>query len=132
LLVGFFMLVTGLAFKVAIFPFHAWAPDVYQGAPTPVTGFMATGVKAVLFAALLRVMATEVLLADRMQSFVSVLEWLAALTMVAGNVAAIVQNNLKRMLAYSGIAHSGYALIGVIATGISGEGALGASSVMFY
>lgn len=132
LLVGFFMLTAGLCFKVAIFPFHAWAPDVYQGAPTPVTAFMATGVKAVLFAAFLRVVATEALLADRMQSFVSVLEWLAVFTMVAGNIAAIVQNNLKRLLAYSGIAHSGYALIGVIASGISGENTLGASSVMFY
>lgn len=131
-LFGVLMLIAGLGFKVAVFPFHSWAPDVYQGSPTPVTAFMATGVKVVTFVALLRVVATDVLLGDKSTALVSVMEWIAVLTMVVGNIAAIMQNNLKRLLAYSGIAHSGYAFIGVIAAGIGGQNLLGASGVMFY
>ena len=93
-------------------PFHAWTPDVYQGAPTPVASFMATAVKTASFAAFLRLAATNSMAGS--QNLVDVLQWLAVITMVVGNVGAIMQNNLKRVLAYSSIAHSGYLLIGLI------------------
>lgn len=131
-LFGVALLVIGLGFKVAIVPFHAWTPDVYEGSPTPVTGFMATGVKIVIFAAFLRFIGTEVLLGEQASSLVVCMQWLAVFTMLVGNIAAIMQNNFKRMLAYSSIAHSGYAFVGVIAAGISGEPILGASGTMFY
>ena len=131
-LFGIVLAVLGMCFKVSVFPFHAWAPDVYQGAPTPVTAFMATGVKAVSFTFFLRLILTEVLLADRAESFINILQWLAVFTILVGNIAALLQANLKRMLAYSSIAHSGYAMMGLIAAGIGGEAALGASGLIFY
>jgi NADH-quinone oxidoreductase subunit N len=124
------MLVVGFCFKVSIAPFHAWTPDVYQGAPTPHTAFMATAVKVVSFAAFLRLIATKSLVgSENLQDF---LQWLAVITMIVGNVAAVLQNNLKRMLAYSSVAHSGYLLVGLIATGVSNEMSFGASGVIFY
>jgi len=131
-LMGFVMLVVGTCFKISIFPFHAWAPDVYQGSPTPVTGFMATGVKAATLAFFLRIMASQTLLAERAWPIVDVLQWLAALTILVGNVGAVRQTSLKRMLAYSSVAHSGYLMIGLIAAGVGGENLVGASGVMFY
>jgi NADH-quinone oxidoreductase subunit N len=131
-LLGFVMLLTGVCFKISIFPFHSWAPDVYQGAPTPVTGFMATGVKAATLAFFLRLMASQTLLADRALPLIDVLQWLAALTILVGNVGAVRQTSLKRMLAYSSVAHSGYLMIGLIAAGVGGENLIGASGVMFY
>ncbi len=131
-LLGFVFLTIGLCFKVSIAPFHAWTPDVYQGAATPLTGFMATGVKVVTLAFFLRLMATEALITEKAFQFVDVLQWLAVLTILLGNIAAIMQSNLKRMLAYSSIAHSGYVLIGLIAAGVGGSAALGASGVIFY
>lgn len=131
-LLGFVFLVVGLAFKVSIVPFHAWTPDVYQGSATPLTGFMATGVKVATLAFFLRVMATEALITERAYQFVDVLQWLAVLTIIVGNVAAIMQSNLKRMLAYSSVAHTGYVLIGLIAAAVGGQAGLGASGVIFY
>ncbi len=129
-LFGISLVIIGFCFKVSIAPFHAWTPDVYQGAPTPLTAFMATAVKVVSFAAFLRIIATRSLTSS--VNLFDVLQWLAVLTMIVGNLAAIVQSNLKRMLAYSSISNSGYILIGVITAGISGEAAFGASSVIFY
>ena len=129
-LFGICFMILGFAFKVSIVPFHAWTPDVYQGAPTPITAYMATAIKAVSFAAFLRLIATKVLVGN--ENLLDMLQWLAVITMTVGNVAAIIQNNFKRMLAYSSVAHSGYILVGVITTGISGNAVFGASSVTFY
>jgi len=125
LLVGAGLIIVGLGFKVAAVPFHMWTPDVYEGAPTPITGFMSVGAKAAGFAALLRVLLFG-LGAVRLD-WMPVLAILAALTMILGNVVALTQTNLKRMLAYSSIAHAGYLLMGLAA----GTGA-GLSAVLFY
>ncbi len=127
---GLSLVVLGFAFKVALFPFHAWTPDVYQGASTPVTAFMATGVKAASFVAFLRVfdMGEQI----QSDSMLNVLTWIAVLTMLLGNIAAIMQENFKRMLAYSSIAHSGYAMVGLIAAGFGSNFNTGASSLLFY
>lgn len=131
-LLGFILLIVGLGFKIGMFPFHAWVPDVYQGSPTPLTAFMATGVKAVCLAFFLRVVASQAFTVERFWPFVDVLQWLAALTILIGNVGAFRQKSLKRMLAYSSIAHSGYVMIGLVAAGIGGASMLGASGVVFY
>ncbi len=107
------LLVAGMGFKIAAVPFHMWAPDVYEGAPTPVTAYLSVGSKAASFAMILRIFMEGLpgLVADW-----QVLFWvLAAVTMTVGNIAAISQSNTKRMLAYSSIAHAGYILIGVVA-----------------
>jgi len=129
-LFGVVMLILGFCFKVSIAPFHAWTPDVYQGAPTPHAAFMATAVKATSFAAFLRIISTKSLVGS--ENLLNLLQWLAVITMLVGNMAAIVQTNFKRMLAYSSIAHSGYLLVGLITAGISQEAAFGNSSVVFY
>lgn len=129
-LVGTSLVILGFCFKVSIAPFHAWTPDVYQGAPTPHTAFMATAIKAVSFAAFLRVIATKSLVFS--DGLFELLQWLAVITMLVGNVAAIIQNNFKRMLAYSSISHSGYLMVGLIASGSSEVGAFGASGLIFY
>src|SRR3989304_4932021 len=113
LLAGIGLLLVGLGFKVASVPFHMWVPDVYEGAPTPITAFMAAGPKAAAFAALLRVF---ILSFDPLGNLWTVILWiLAALTMTVGNLLAISQMNIKRMLAYSSIAHAGYILIAIVA-----------------
>jgi len=110
---GAAMLLVGFGFKVASVPFHMWAPDVYEGAPTTATAFMSAGVKAAAFGALLRVFGSALpALADRWQPLVAVL---AIVTMIVGNLAALAQANLKRMLAYSSIAHAGYLLTALVA-----------------
>jgi len=119
------LLLVGLGFKVSLVPFHMWTPDVYQGAPTPITGFMAAAVKAAAFAAFLRVFVGA--FAELAWSWVPVFWVIAALTMMAGAILAVVQTDLKRMLGYSAVAHAGYALIGVIA--VSREGV---SATLFY
>lgn len=129
-LFGICFVMIGFCFKVSIAPFHAWTPDVYQGAPTPHTSFMATAVKVVSFAAFLRLIATKSLIGS--PNLLDMLQWLAVITMIAGNVAAILQNNLKRMIAYSSIAHSGYLLVGIITAGVSDASFFGAGSVIFY
>jgi NADH-quinone oxidoreductase subunit N len=112
---GIGMVIVGLGFKAAIVPFHSYAPDVYEGAPTPVTAFMSVAAKAGAFAALLRIV--QVLAAAGVAGpFHNVLWGLAAATMIVGNVLAVRQTNLKRMLAYSSIAHAGYILVGVLAS----------------
>jgi len=122
---GLGLLLIGLGFKISAVPFHMWAPDVYDGSPTPVTGFMATGVKAAAFAALVR------LLMEAFPSAIAlwqpVVAGLAIASMVAGNLIALAQRSLKRMLAYSSIAHAGYMLVAVW-TGTQG----GAGAVLFY
>lgn len=129
-LFGITFVILGFCFKVSIAPFHAWTPDVYQGSPTPHSAFMATAVKAVSFAAFLRIIATQALVGS--DHLFDILQWLAVITMIVGNTAAILQNNLKRMIAYSSVAHSGYLLIGVITAGVSQNSIFGASSVIFY
>lgn len=111
--VGMLLLIGGMAFKVAAVPFHTWAADAYQGAPTPVTGFMATLVKTAAFALILKVLG-EAFLPLRVQ-WVEAVALLSALTMFVGNVMAFTQTNFKRMLAYSSIVHTGYLLMGVAA-----------------
>jgi NADH-quinone oxidoreductase subunit N len=124
-LIGMGLLLVGFGFKVATVPFHAWAPDVYEGAPTPVTAFMTVGPKAAGFAALVRVLVEAL---PSLQPHWSGLLWVSAvLTMTVGNVVAILQTNVKRMLAYSAIAHAGYILIGIVAHNRAGLGA-----VLFY
>lgn len=113
LLVGIALLLVGFAFKVAAVPFHMWAPDVYEGAPTPTTSYMAAAVKAAAFAALLRVWL-EAFPAAYGQ-WHRAIWWLAALTMLVGNVVALQQRNLKRMLAYSSISHTGFILVALAA-----------------
>lgn len=116
------LLLIGLAFKVAAVPFHSWTPDAYEGAPTSVTALMAVGVKAAAFAAFMRLFlgTFEMLVAD----WSWVLWGLAVLTMTVGNIAALMQRNIKRMLAYSSIAHAGYLLIGMVAGGLNGGAAV--------
>ena len=111
LMAGLVLLVVGLGFKVAAVPFHTWTPDVYQGAPTPVTGFMAATAKAAGFAGLLRVLFTT--FSTLRLDWRPVVWVLAVLTLLVGSVLAIVQNDIKRMLAYSSISHAGYVLIGL-------------------
>ncbi|MEP7324538.1 MAG: NADH-quinone oxidoreductase subunit N [Gemmatimonadota bacterium] len=105
---GLGLLVIGLAFKIAAVPFHMWAPDVYDGAPTPVTGFMATGVKAAGFAGLTRVLVEA--FPSALSQWQPIVAIIAIVTMVVGNLVALVQRPLKRMLAYSSVAHAGYLL----------------------
>ncbi|HEY3278919.1 MAG TPA: NADH-quinone oxidoreductase subunit N [Gemmatimonadales bacterium] len=120
LLAGLALLLIGFAFKVAAVPFHMWAPDVYDGAPTPVTAFMATGVKAAAFAALFRVLTSAF---DHAGAWREIVWWLAILTMVGGNLLALAQRSLKRMLAYSSVAHAGYLLVAVAAGGTAATAA---------
>jgi NADH-quinone oxidoreductase subunit N len=120
-----FLLLVGLGFKVSVVPFHFWAPDVYQGAPTPVAGFLSTASKAAGFAVITRLFV--VAFPDFSQSWTMVLAVLSAVTMTVGNLLALPQTNLKRLLAYSSIAHAGYVMIGVVAFS-----SLGTASVVFY
>ncbi|MDP6894096.1 MAG: NADH-quinone oxidoreductase subunit N [Acidimicrobiales bacterium] len=125
LMISFALILVGLGFKVAAFPFHAWTPDAYQGAPTPVVIWMAAGVKVAGFAAIIRIFPlTFASYVDDWQIPVAVL---SGLTVVFGSVVAVVQTNVKRMLAYSSIAHAGFILIGVQSSSIDGT-----SAVLFY
>jgi NADH-quinone oxidoreductase subunit N len=126
LLVGGAMMLIGFGFKIAMAPFHVWTPDVYEGAPSPITGFMAAGPKAAAFASFLRVFVLGFPLIAGVQasvylhqSWVTAIAVLAMLTMIVGNIAAVMQNNVKRMLAYSSIAHAGYALVGFVGAGMA-------------
>jgi NADH-quinone oxidoreductase subunit N len=117
LVTGLSLVASGLAFKVAAVPFHAWTPDVYEGAPTPVTAFMAAGVKTAAFALLARIfLASQGAASAGAASFGNILMVLAVLTMIFGNLLALPQRSVKRMLAYSSIAHAGYLLVGVVST----------------
>lgn len=134
LVVGVFLLVIAMSFKVAAIPFHMWAPDAYEGAPTPVTGFMAAAVKTAAFAVIIRIFieafGDEAIALGRM-GWTTPLMVIAALTMTIGNVAALRQDNIKRMLAYSSISHAGILLVGVVAAGIGGS-LTATSGVMYY
>jgi NADH-quinone oxidoreductase subunit N len=143
LLAGAAMLLVGFGFKIAMAPFHVWTPDVYEGAPTPVTAFMAAGPKAAGFASFMRVLLFGFPIATAAastagyahQSWLGALTIMAVLTMTVGNVVAIVQNNVKRMLAYSSIAHAGYALVGFVAAGAATDPeqrSAALTSVAFY
>jgi NADH-quinone oxidoreductase subunit N len=125
LLMGLGLLLVGFGFKISSVPFHMWAPDVYEGAPTTITALIATGSKAAAFAALIRVLVVS--LRGLQPDWTALLWAVAALTMTIGNVVALAQSNLKRMLAYSSIAHVGYMLMGLVA-----GSAAGAGGVLFY
>ncbi len=130
---GAWLVILGFLFKVAAVPFHMWMPDVYEGAPTPVTGFMTTGLKAAAFATFVRVFISvgygKGLSASVQAHFHDIIWVSAVLTMTVGNLVALTQTNLKRMLAYSSIAHTGYLLVGVL-TGSGSE--LGYAPVVMY
>ena len=144
LFAGVAMMLVGFGFKIATAPFHIWTPDVYEGAPTPVTAFMAAGPKAAGFASFIRVFvfglpivvsATSAAGVNLHRAWMGALVVMVILTMTLGNVVAIVQNNVKRMLAYSSIAHAGYALVGCIAAGAASDITqrnTAISAVMFY
>ena len=129
--VGVALMLVGFGFKVAAAPFHMWSPDVYQGAPTPVTAFMATGVKAASFAAFARVVFVGLLPAK--DSLTAALWGLSALTILWGNIGALTQKNLKRMLAYSSVGHAGYLLMALVAAPAEGLGSNPRTSgLLFY
>jgi NADH-quinone oxidoreductase subunit N len=123
-LTGVGLLVVGMSFKVAAVPFHMWVPDVYEGAATPVSGFMSTGAKAAAFGAFIVVFMKSTYPAEELRNVFAVL---AALSMIIGNVVAISQTNIKRMLAYSSIAHAGYLLVG-----LASANAIGRNGMIFY
>ena len=119
------LLAVGFLFKVSAVPFHMWTPDAYEGAPTIVTAFMSTGVKAAAFAAFVRVFLSP--LEPLQANWVPILSVVAALTMIVGSVVGVLQSNVKRMLAYSSIAHAGYLILGIVSTNEAGKAA-----VLFY
>ncbi len=132
-LMAMFMMIVGLAFKVSAVPFHMWTPDAYEGAVTPATTFMSVAVKSAAFAVMVRVLLTvfgDDLSASAASGWPPVIAGLAAITMVYGNLAAIGQSSVKRMLAYSSVAHAGYAMVGVVAAFRVEE--IAVSSVLFY
>ena len=129
--VGMALILVGLGFKVAAVPFHMWAPDVYEGAPYPITAYLSIGSKAAAFALVLRLVAEGfVPVADRWEQWQLVLAVLAAVTMMVGNLVALAQRNLKRLLAYSSIGHSGFLLAGIAA--LSLDSSLPSNGVMLY
>ncbi len=137
LLLGASLILVGLGFKVAVVPFHTWTPDVYEGAPTPVTAFMSVGAKAGGFAALLRIviiaLPTLVLTNGQTSAAWQQTFWIvAALTLILGNFVAIAQSNVKRMLAYSSIAHAGYIMMAVAAAGTQGVANAAAQAALLY
>ncbi|MGH7902906.1 MAG: NADH-quinone oxidoreductase subunit N [Candidatus Dormibacteraceae bacterium] len=125
LILGIMLMGVGFAYKVSAAPFHMWTPDVYEGAPTPVTAFMSVGTKAAAFAMIIRVFNSG--LPHLGLEWQALLAFVAAASMLVGNLMAIVQTGVKRLLAYSGVAHAGYVLIGVIA-----GGPFGIAAVLFY
>ena len=134
-LIGVLMLLVGMGFKIALAPFHMWTPDAYEGAPSTSAGFMATAVKAAGFGALIRILILALgspFTSTHAFGWVPVLFTLAAITIVVGNLIALTQTSVKRMLAYSSVAHAGYALIGVVSAGYNLDGGLGNASVLFY
>jgi NADH-quinone oxidoreductase subunit N len=130
LLIGAALILVGLGFKVAAVPFHMWTPDVYQGAPSTVVAFMAVGAKLGGFAALMRVFVTAF---PALGVHLTPVLWgLAALTMLFGNIVAIAQTNIKRMLAYSSISHAGYILVALVPYWKDGVSTVGVASALFY
>jgi NADH-quinone oxidoreductase subunit N len=123
-LLGVLLVLVGLGFKIAIVPFQIWAPDVYQGAPTPTTAFLTVGSKAAGFALLLRVLFTAVPSVVHTHLWANLLIVLSGLTILYGNLCALPQQNIKRLLGYSSISHAGYLLLGVAALNASGQAAI--------
>lgn len=121
------LILVGIGFKVSLVPFHFWAPDVYEGAPTPVSGFLSTASKAAGFAVLVRLFFVAFPDVDLAKTWTLAIAILSAITMTVGNLLTLQQTNIKRLLAYSSVAHAGYVLIGVVALS-----QLGAASVVFY
>lgn len=131
LLLGLILIIIGFAFKVAAVPFHMWAPDVYEGAPTPVTAFMAVGVKAAAFLTLLRIVVVALgPVEPDAAPWLDLLRVMSVLTIIGGNLMALAQNSIKRMLAYSSVSHAGYAMMGIVAAA-NGEETAG-SAILFY
>ena len=134
LLMGLALLTTGAAFKIAAVPFHYWTPDAYQGSPTPVTGYLSVGPKVAAFALILRLFVEA--LGGLKEDWTPLIVVLAVATMTVGNLVALTQDNIKRMLAYSSIAHTGYILVGLAAYGAAPVGSAaeqaGLQSVLFY
>jgi NADH-quinone oxidoreductase subunit N len=132
------LMMVGFGFKIAAVPFHQWAPDAYEGAPAPVTAWIATGSKLASFVALMKVFLHALLPWSNPSSsvlgpgWIGVVAVIAAITMTYGNFAALAQRNLKRMLAYSSIAHAGYILVGVAAVSVSSAGPAAAAAVLYY
>jgi len=127
------LIMVGIAFKISLAPFHFWAPDVYEGAPTPITGFLSTASKAAGFAVLMRLfIGLFPATGEFADDWTMIMAVLATVTMTVGNVVALSQTNIKRMLAYSSIAHAGYALVGVVSVAKLDAGELGVGSVTFY
>ena len=122
------LILVGLGFKIAAVPFQFWVPDVYQGAPTPITAFLSVGSKAAGFIVLIRVVETFLSVPALHDKVIAILSVVAALTLIYGNLAAMPQNNLKRLLAYSSIAHAGYLLIAVASL----SGTNSAAAIAFY
>jgi NADH-quinone oxidoreductase subunit N len=132
--VGMLAILVGIGFKIAVVPFHMWVPDVYSGTPTPAVGFMATAIKAAGFAALLRVFTIAFFgeyAAQSTTGWVQILWVIALLTLIVGNFGALVQNNVKRMLAYSSIAHAGFLLIPFVASGYTNQQHFN-TAIIFY
>ncbi|HUU49581.1 MAG TPA: NADH-quinone oxidoreductase subunit N, partial [Nitrospinota bacterium] len=125
LILSMILLITGLGFKISFVPFHMWVPDVYEGAPTSITAYMSVGTKAAGFAALLRIFMIGIVILK--PHWIILLWLLSVFTMTVGNIIAIAQKSLKRMLAYSSIAHAGYILVGFIA-----GNEIGLAAVLFY
>ncbi len=129
-LAGSALVVVGFGYKISMAPFHMWTPDVYEGSPTPVAAFMSVGSKAAAFAALTRFLLLA--LGSQSATWMPILAVLAAITMIVGNVSAIAQSNVKRMLAYSSIGHAGYILMGVLAAGSPAAASRGIQGFLFY
>ncbi|MDP6653953.1 MAG: NADH-quinone oxidoreductase subunit N, partial [Gammaproteobacteria bacterium] len=125
LFAGLGLLLVGIGFKISMAPFHTWTPDVYQGAPTPISAFMSTGSKAAGFAVLVRIFAS--VFPELRVDWAPLLSGLAVLTIAIGNLVALAQTDLKRLLAYSSIAHAGYMLLAIVAGGQDGS-----ASILFY
>jgi proton-translocating NADH-quinone oxidoreductase chain N len=125
------LVLAGLGFKISLVPFHQWAPDAYEGAPTPVTAFLSVGPKAVGFAALIRLTLTA--LPAFQEGWIPLLAFVSVITMTLGNLIALRQTNVKRLLAYSSIAQAGYMLIGVVALNLSGNSPFsGLNGILIY
>jgi NADH-quinone oxidoreductase subunit N len=132
-LAGLALVAAGVAFKVAAVPFHAWTPDVYEGAPTPVTAFMAAGVKTAAFAVLARIFLGATGAGPAVAAGLgAIISALAVLTMLFGNLLALPQRSVKRMLAYSSIAHAGYLLVGVVSAAVAGARDKALAGILFY
>jgi NADH-quinone oxidoreductase subunit N len=131
LLIACALILAGFGFKISAVPFHMWAPDIYEGSPTPATAFFSVGSKAAGFAALLRIFVTGGLGQVNLQSLITIFAIVAIATMTLGNLVAAVQTNVKRMMAYSSIAQAGYILVGFTAS-LSGQNSYGSSAVLFF